>query len=422
MSPPRTKTRLMTTPFEVPSAGFKVTNPTLSPPVVNHAAVSGWKVHGTQTTVSEGHLRPKGKSRLADGDIGGNFFTTKQYIEGVQKPVSFMYSRSLPIQTDFVGTVQWYPVAPSAALFPPSAHSSNDALDELGATAISRCKPTKTTASFAVTLGELRKEGLPKLVGAPFWESKTRELRNLKKVNPGSEYLNVEFGWNPLLRDIRSFAGGVMDADRLASQYIRDEGRPVRRDYRFPTEITTNDPVHWGVNQEHISPFNSRFMVDMPQNTYYVDTITKTCWFEGVFSYAIPPTTKKLLGEHVAAAAQVLGVVPDPDTLWNLAPWSWAVDWFSNAGDVVSNASDWATDGLVMRYGYVMERSIIKRTFYSVGSRFGPGGGSVAPDISFITETKVRRRANPFGFGLNWDGLSPRQLAIAAALGISRAL
>jgi len=412
MSPLRRKTRPI--PFEVPAAGFRVRNPTV--PLTTHASVSSYTVNGSQVTDSEGHRRPRGRSRLADGDIGGDFFTQKKYIEGLVNPVSFEYSRALPILTVFDGTVQWYPLTPSAAAFPPSPHSTRDELIELSATAISRCKPTKSTASFATALGEFLKDGAPKVVGSKLWKEKTHNLRK----NTGNEYLNLTFGWEPLIHDIRSFAGGVIDSDKLTKQYIRDAGRPVRRDYRFPTYQSVSEPKLWGANQEHVSPFNSRFWDGtVSQKTYYVDAIQKQQWFEGVFSYALPPNVK-LMGKHVSAATQVLGVIPDPETLWNLAPWSWALDWFSNTGDVVSNANDWATDGLVMRYGYIMERSICKRTYYSEGSNFSPGAGSVAPDISFIVETKQRLRANPFGFGLNWDGLTPRQTAIAIALGISR--
>ena len=412
MSPLTRKTRPI--PFEVPSAGFRVRNPSV--PLESHAAVSGYTVNGSQITDSEGHPRPKGKSRLADGDIGGNFFTQKRYVLGLEEPVPFEFANALPILTLFDGTVQWYPVTPSAALFPSSVHSSESELIEMGATAISRCKPTKSTASFSTAVGEILKDGIPHKVGSLLWEQKTHNLRQ----NVGSEYLNGVFGWEPMLHDIRSFAAGVVDADKLTKQYIRDAGRPVRRDYRFPVEKVVTDPVLWGANQEHVSPFNSRFWDGtVAQKTYYIDTITKSCWFEGVFTYALPPSAK-LMGKHVSAASQILGIVPDPETLWNLAPWSWAIDWFSNTGDVVSNANDWATDGLVMRYGYVMERSIIQRNFYSEGSNFRPGSPGVAPDLTFVTETKQRLRANPFGFGLSWNGLSPRQLAIAVALGISR--
>jgi hypothetical protein len=126
------------------------------------------------------------------------------------------------------------------------------------------------------------------------------------------------------------------------------------------------------------------------------------------------------MGKHVGAASHLLGIELTPETLWNLAPWSWAVDWFSNTGDVVSNLTSWSSDGLVMHYGYMMEHSIVTRNYYSRGSRFLFANGSSAPDLRFVTETKQRVRANPFGFNATWSGLSPVQTAIAAALGLSR--
>jgi hypothetical protein len=39
--------------------------------------------------------------------------------------------------------------------------------------------------------------------------------------------------------------------------------------------------------------------------------------------------------------------------------------------------------------------------------------------FTLVSETKVRRKATPFGFGLTWNGFNAVQLAIAAALGIS---
>jgi len=124
------------------------------------------------------------------------------------------------------------------------------------------------------------------------------------------------------------------------------------------------------------------------------------------------------MARHALEAKKLLGISLTPETLWNLAPWSWTVDWFSNAGDVISNVSDWATDGLVMRYGYLMEHSIVKDTYLMNGT----GSKSVpsCPPLQLVTETKLRKRANPFGFGLTWNGLSAVQLAILGALGISR--
>jgi len=42
------------------------------------------------------------------------------------------------------------------------------------------------------------------------------------------------------------------------------------------------------------------------------------------------------------------------------------------------------------------------------------------PMLFLETNSKKRRGANPFGFGLTWSGLTATQQAIAAALGLTR--
>jgi hypothetical protein len=44
------------------------------------------------------------------------------------------------------------------------------------------------------------------------------------------------------------------------------------------------------------------------------------------------------------------------------------------------------------------------------------------PNLENRFSVKRRREANPFGFGIGWEDLSPTQLAITAALGITRLL
>jgi len=127
------------------------------------------------------------------------------------------------------------------------------------------------------------------------------------------------------------------------------------------------------------------------------------------------------MDRYALEAEKLFGLSLSPDTLWQLAPWSWAVDWFANTGDVLHNVSAYANQGLILRYGYIMEHTVVRDT-YSCGNPVTNGlwnGRPIAP-ITFVTETKVRRRANPFGFGVSWNALSPFQTSIVAALGISR--
>jgi hypothetical protein len=127
---------------------------------------------------------------------------------------------------------------------------------------------------------------------------------------------------------------------------------------------------------------------------------------------------RMIRGEQVAN--QLLGSRITPETLWNLTPWSWLVDWVFNIGDVLSNLSAFSNDGLVMRRGYVMRHENLTHDYTLTGIRFMNGYNPGMIYQRFSTETKIRRSASPYGFSASWPDFSPRQLAILAALGITR--
>jgi hypothetical protein len=366
-------------------------------------------------------------------DIGGPFETTRSYCK---KPdnvklnvrdewdVTFgSLKQYLSYEGMLIPRMQLTPPNSQGDVFPffpNSARSSNDALDELGATAISRCKPTNPPADAATALGELYREGLPHLIGSQSWKGRAGIARDAS-----SDYLNVQFGWRPLLNDINSFKNTIINFDRIASQYERDSGKVVRRRYEFPIETSSST---WEENTNPVLP-----ALAWPANLFQpdggnrspvrvVEKTTKRRWFSGAFTYHLPSVydSRTAVG-RIALLADRIGLSPTPDTIWNLAPWSWAIDWFSNTGDVISNVTDFATQGLVMHYGYVMEHSIVERTYYQPISGYLINRKPVAAGpLSLVTETKVRRQANPFGFGVSWEGLSTFQASILAALGISR--
>jgi hypothetical protein len=119
---------------------------------------------------------------------------------------------------------------------------------------------------------------------------------------------------------------------------------------------------------------------------------------------------------------RVYGIKPGVDTAWNMIPFSFVADYFANMGDVLHNVDAFSKDGLVMPYGYVMRHRIVEynvQHLYSLTDENGVFRNRMASSrISY--ETKQRLPANPFGFGLDTDGLSVRQGSILAALGINR--
>lgn len=314
---------------------------------------------------------------------------------------------------------------PGAQQYPDFIPSSNADLDKKGAVAVSRCSPTNSVADAAVAVGEVFKDGLPKLINPFNWESKLKLFKSL-----GDEFLNVQFGWLPFISDIRKTAEAARRVNRALAQFERDAGRNVRRNYHFPT--TRSIDV-------------TRFAPDpyLPHNPYYGqqglgwvgdiygtegalirtrETVRKT-WFSGAFTYHMPSgyDSRNAMDRAGLAAKLVFGADLTPQTLWEMAPWSWAVDWVTNAQEVLSNLSAHSEYGQVLRYGYIMEHSMVKDTYtYEIGPTAIKSEAIPVDPVVIVAETKIRRKANPYGFGVTWEGLSPIQGAILAALGISR--
>jgi hypothetical protein len=300
----------------------------------------------------------------------------------------------------------------------PADPSSSLGLFELdmigkGATAISRCAPTKPAFDGAVALGELVREGFPRLAVSTL-KHDVKKYRAL-----GSDYLNVEFGWKPFVSDLRKFAHSVQTSDDYIQQLARNSGKDVRRRYKFPVVSSESEKLE---RSNWPGAASSWQMVSGTGNLYSrVSSVEKT-WFSGAFTYHFDLSGSSSW-ERVSNAAtrfrHLYGIKLTPDVLWNLMPWSWALDWVGNIGDVMSNIALFSNDGLVMRYGYVMS-TLRNDITYQLRDVTLAGGTPYSADQTFTSEVKARLRATPFGFGLSFDGFTPRQLAIIAALGMSR--
>jgi hypothetical protein len=350
-----------------------------------------------------------------NADIGGEFLTVRAshrfdspYLEvwsGAAHNSNFFKGRFFPERDTSPYSIE--------SAF-PLAKSSNTELDALGTTAIARTIPTNPVVSLATFFGELR-EGFPKALGSSLFKKRSGDA--LKRGS--KEYLNWEFGWKPMINDLRKWIRAARHADKLWDQYLRDSGRRVRRDYYFPeTKVVTETsdvrpprplivlPIWQGANE---------FTCNI------TETVTRKHWFKGAFTYHadVDPDVQKTWKGHLQRLQKLYGVKITPDVIWNLAPWSWAVDWFTNTGDVITNISRFSADDLVMPYGYMMETSI-KEVSYDMLNVTPKGYNIPHLTQTFTNTVKCRRQATPYGFGVNLDDLTSRQLAIIAALGLSR--
>lgn len=370
-------------------------------------------------------------NQLSVYDNGHAFYTTKTF-NSFSHPIwrrhwltaaatKYMgyYGPLLPLNSSNGGLgYGTYPAAPTM---------SQSDINWYGTRAVNNTIPTAPGFSLATFLGELT-EGLPSLFGMDTLKSRGDRVRA-----SGGEYLNYQFGWVPLVSDLRKAAEAVVKTAKILRQFERDGGRQVRRSFTFPVEITSTPTTLQTTSSEGICLFGggdmqAAFMANrggrVPGARYHESISRREIWFKGAFEYAVIEgnTFSDKLARFEQEANILLGTRLTPEVLWNLAPWSWMADWFGNIGDVLSNATYLSSDGLVMRYGYLMCHTVAYNR-YSIpdGAKFAPGLETGPIFSLFGRETKERVRATPYGFGLNPSGFSPKQWAILAALGMTRA-
>lgn len=375
-------------------------------------------------TAYPGYLRYK-KSAAKRGfsvpriDLGSDFYTAYSRVEGGSQ-MTFTRTGIVPGSSLSVADALWVPQSVSMSppvLLPSISGTELSNLYAYGATAISRCQPLKPISSVSNFLGELYRDGIPSFPGVEL-----SPLKGLKRLpTKGSkEYLNLEFAIKPFVSDIRKFLVAAKKSDKLIRQLQAASGKGIRRKYVFPDEVTTV------IN----APFSSKPSGAADASWFTSGTVQSTTvttvrrWFSGEFCYFfnINNSVQGRISRSISIANKLYGVRITPEVLWNLLPWSWALDWIANIGDVIANISAFSNDGLVMRYGYIMEHKTIVTTYtlsgYGLSARVS---GSTTPiTVRSVQERKVRLKASPYGFGVLDASLSARQLAIIAALGITR--
>lgn len=388
---------------------------------------------GKQITVSESHPYDRQNGHY---DGGGPFYTSR--ISRFVKPgyVKKAYTDAGGYSGPITGRTLLTTAEASAlsqASFSNLSFGSEGVADASkdGATAIALCNPVNPVSDLGTTMAETFREGIPSLPGIQSWKHRTGILKDA-----GSEYLNYQFGWAPLHKEVSSVVDAARTHRSAMQQYQAGEGKNTRRSFTFPSQRNEIRLPDTAENPDSNGLGTSWFADPVARRQVSMVTETKK-WFDGCFTYALPSQNDnwgRMLG-YGTEADHLFGLRLDPEILWELTPWSWAVDWFSDAGFVIQNISNFGLAGLVMRYGFLMEETTIKVTIEGGPAHYfhhdwdlSPGEQKYVPAESspwsagYSIVTKRRVAANPFGFGVGWEGLSPTQIAITAALGITRLL
>lgn len=368
---------------------------TTSQTTSHYFGVKSLKDWTQQSVGNPGWWKPRRK------DIGGPFQLVKTGFDHVStgplvitKPVSFnTYSGELIVNA--------VPSLPTPSMVP---------LDDYGAEAYNRMKPTAPSMDLLNALVELRE--LPMLL-----------KQTIGKVRTISDYyVAVQFGWLPLLSDIRKFIQLQITAQKRLNQLIRDAEKPVRREIQLLGESSMSNPTVTTGNQ-HLYPtiVSDQYQGQLTRTTW--SKTSRRIWASARFRYWLPPGPRDVVW-RANMLRRIYGLSPTPSVVYNAIPWTWLIDWFSSVGDVIENLESGVADRLAADYFYLMEtidNSVTVDVNGKIRSNIPSGGGSgLSASVTRYATIKRRIKGDPFGFNTATDTLSGMQLSILGALGFSR--
>lgn len=342
-------------------------------------------------------------------------------------------------------------VAPGPTRVPPDlpslAQSARDSaehnLRNVYPSAYEQTRPGNPKASLGQFLIELKE--FPSAIGTSAFGGRKALFKGLKdypvkdlprllleRFKPlravGGEYLNIKFGWMPLVKDLREIYDLSQKIDGMIGQLIREGGRPIRRKAILKSSSETTH-TSYDYPYAYANVYGSPpFLPDGGQTHYSVTTRESVkVWCSFQYQYDQPDAGSSLWNTRARHA--LYGSLPTPGLLWEVLPWSWLIDWFSNVGTIYSNLSPNAVDNLVTRRSYVMEEKTTETTYDAYVTHPGSNGFYVYPRVEhqFRTKVKVESKArlaggNPFGASVDIpDHLTMGQALTLAALGITRA-
>lgn len=284
--------------------------------------------------------------------------------------------------------------------------------------AIENSIPTTPVANLGQGTAEIIREGIPAMIGSILTGGKEAIHRAI-----GGEHLNYQFGWLPIISDLKAIARVVVDHELMLRQLERDSGRNVRRGHNFEplVDVTHQEWAGSACLQQGLGPIFLDALTHGGTKLIQIDRRETKIWFSGAYTYHLQERDQiaKLEAERTFQQAQyLLGLELTPEVLWELAPWSWLSDWYGNIGTNMSLATRFQNDGLVLRYGYLMVETTHQRERFAEGVALN--GHTVPCSITVKTTTKSRRKATPYGFALNPTSFTGRQWAILGALGMTK--
>jgi hypothetical protein len=291
--------------------------------------------------------------------------------------------------------------------------------------------PDKNVGTLMTTLVELIRGDIPSVL-KNFREMMAgyRSIRNLI----GSDALNITFGWTPLIQEYANIIKVGMNLERV----IYYESFRRKRHWDGPVRSQENDLEVALTNMDAPYSRNAQFLApgDIPGPNYgyahiYDAHRSQTDsenyhWSSKYTGLAKAGPRAESFSSQAMDVFKRLGLVDDPQVLWDLTPYSWLVDWFTTMGESIANANTYSplTGKYSVDYAYMTTKRVQNIEADLIRLTSSPDAFKYltvkVPKAFGISTTVWRERATPFGFGTQLGSLSASQFGILVALGLAQ--
>lgn len=303
-----------------------------------------------------------------------------------------------------------------------------------------RIAPKIPRADLAVSLKEIGE--IPRMMKQTAqhlhlaWKDLNPRYNAKKFMDPkrvADQFLNTQFGWFPFISDIQKLSEATIFGAQFIGDIIAANGSWMHRKAILEhkeTSVRIHREYSFGCEPGgfQIQALCDSLMLDGISCFGYMDThedLVSHVWAEGCFKFYRPEFDRSLIGHDSAWSTvqrymSLYGLRINPSFVYNITPWSWLVDYFSNLGDLVDRTTQEYFDGTVAKYLYVMHhqlRKVTSRHYFNFWS------GPVTTEWTRYIESKQRKPTDsPYGFGVFGKDLSAKQWSILGALGLSNGL
>jgi len=340
-----------------------------------------------------------------DKAVGGDFILNSWRFNSPVLPVGEVWRQGGPLAQYYTGAL-----SPKGGTIGKVGGNLATISSSMGSDAYNRMKPTKPDFSAANAIYELRE--LPSQFRQRFLKDGLYAIPNY--------WLALQFGWKPLLADIRNFVLTQMSAQKRIKQLLRDNGRPVRRRVTL-FDNTISESIFASTAYQVMTPgFVTQYYPKPGLSVLRTRDYDKG-WASARFRYWLPDGPRDINWRR-AMLFRIMGGLPSPSVVWNALPWTWLVDWFVDVGTMLENMDAGVANRLAADYFYVMRsrggiqtNECTQWLFRKTGEVFSVNGTSVTE-----WSHKTRSPGDPFGWNTAENNLSGMQLSIIGALGLSR--